>query len=452
MKKILLTLSLLFGTLYAQSFLVSDIPLPKNYVMDVEPYECDDACMRDLLENERIFSFMAYANKKLPNKELDESRLINAAILNIGNTNISGKFQVALLLPYKKIGKYSTSTTNAVFAYLMTKNTPFVMKSYQIDDENISTIHHALTQIKNDGIEYIIAPLTKEGVKSILTLNPSQEIYFPTTNKTSVTTNSVYFTFGGIDYAAQSDLLLKEAISPLVIFSGTSQTGKELSSYQKEQFLHPKIENAEPSAFSSQHELPKDTTQEAEKPKKVYTYFISARTTNIENYLEDNDKIIGGSFMINTPVIKSGMIMSQLTRYDLNATNILSTQINYNPLILSMTQYQDRKNMFIANSITQKNNIQSEVNALIGNDIEYDWINYSTIIGVDYFYSKFTGEPRVYNLDIKANQVQYQIEIIQPMQTKFATYLPAQSAPLPVEKEITEESQNPEANLEQTEY
>ena len=441
MKKIILTLVILSVTLFAQSSVVSDIPLPKTYVMDLDPYECDEACLQELLENDQIFSFMAHANKKLTDKELNEARLINAAILNIGHPHLSGKFQVALLLPYKKIGKYSTSTTNAVFAYMMTKNTPFTLKSYQIDDENVTTIQRALEQIEEDGIEFVIAPLTKKGVESVITVDPSVDIYFPTTNKHSVSTDSHYLVFGGIDYYAQSDLLLKEAVSPLVVFSGKSKTGRELASYQKEHFLTHIDTTVEPSAFSEQHQLPNDTLEE----KKAYTYFISPRTTNIEHYLEDNDKIIEASFFINTPVIKTGMILSQLTRYDLNTTNILSTQINYSPLILSMTQYRDREHMLIANSITKKDNIQSEVNALIGNDIEYDWINYSTVIGVDYFYSKFTGESRVYDLALFDNQVQYEIEIIQPLQTKFAVYLPAQAVSIePVEEQVE--------SLEQGEY
>ena len=57
--------------------------------------------------------------------------------------------------------------------------------------------------------------------------------------------------------------------------------------------------------------------------------------------------------------------MSQLTLYDTNATNVLSTQINYDPLVLSMTQYEDRKNMIIANSITQNNNILIETNSFL---------------------------------------------------------------------------------------
>jgi SRSO17 transposase len=118
------------------------------------------------------------------------------------------------------------------------------------------------------------------------------------------------------------------------------------------------------------------------------------------------------------------MIMSQLTLYDTNVTNILSTQINYDPLLLSMTQYVDREKMIIANSITQENNTIIESNALLGNDIRYDWINYTTTVGIDYFYNKITGGDREYNIEISDNQMIYDVELLRPGLSKFSKYIP----------------------------
>ena len=117
------------------------------------------------------------------------------------------------------------------------------------------------------------------------------------------------------------------------------------------------------------------------------------------------------------------MIMSQLTLYDTNATNVLSTQINYDPLILSMTQYEDRKNMIIANSITQNNNILIDTNSLLGNDIVYDWINYTTTVGVDYFFSLATREDREYNIALEDNQMIYPIELLNPAKYRFIKHI-----------------------------
>jgi hypothetical protein len=396
MQKILL---LLFPfMLFSQSFIVSKIPLPKTYIQDLDPYECDEECMQAYIDNDKIFSFLARANKKLQNPQQDEIRVMNISILNLGAGIVSGKVRIAMLLPYKRIGKYASSTTNATFAYLITKSHSFELKSYKIETESEEDISSALAQIQEDGFTQIIAPLTHEGAQNIININPSVNIFFPTIHKHDIDTSSPYLIFGAIDYMAQSKLLIKEAVSPLVIFSDKSYTGKKLAAFEAEAFRYKTIEQntSTESSFSffglAQKEKPKEDPIKVLIPEnKVIKHFISRRTTNLENYLKNKKGIKNSSFVVNTPIVKSGMIMSQFTLYDVNATNVLSTQINYDPLLLSMTQYTDRKKMIVANSITEQNNVLIETNALLGNDIVYDWINYATTIGVDYFYNLLTN-------------------------------------------------------------
>jgi hypothetical protein len=436
MKKLLFLI--LPAILLAQSFMISNIPLPKTYIQNLDPYACDDVCMQEYLDKEMIFSFLAHANRKLTDKKLEEARAMNISILNLGAFNAGGKLQIALLLPYKKIGKYASSTINATFSYLMTKGNPFSLKSYKVESESIDDLNSAINKIKDDGFDYVIAPVTQTGAQNIIALDPQLNIYFPTINKNDVNTSSLYFVFGGIDYDAQSKLLLKEAVSPLVIFSDKSKTGKKLALYQEKEFLHPTKTIAEKveedgifgsffNSSSANDETENQETTENEDSnateKKVIKFFLSRRTTNLQYYLKENEKIAHASVFLNTPIIKSGMVMSQLTLYDTNATNILSTQINYDPLLLSMTQYVDRKDMIVANSIIQKNGVLIEMNSLLGNDIVYDWINYTTTVGVDYFYKQITGENRDYNIAIKENQMVYKIELLRPGRTKFLKYV-----------------------------
>ncbi len=429
MKKILLLLLPAF--IFAQSFMLSNIPLPKTYIENLDPYKCDIYCMQDLLEHGKIFSFLAHAESKLEDPQQNEARSMYVSIFNLGSFHSGEQIRIALLLPYKKIGKYASSTTNASLAYLMTKSHPFMLKSYKIKSESIEDLSAALAQIKEDGFEYVIAPLTHTGAQNVVTINPSINIYFPTINKHDVNGSSSYLTFGAIDYHAQSDLLLKEAYEPLVILSDKSQTGKALATYQKQEFIHPHtiLDDANSSSsfddtfnLFSQMKEEKQEVVEKKKDKEVLNYSISRRTTNLEAYLSKNEKITDATLIINTPIIKTGMILSQLTLYDVNETNILSTQINYDPLLLSMTQYIDRKNMVVANSITEHNNILIETNALLGNDIEYDWINYTTTIGIDYFYSLITSDARTYYIKIQNNQMVYDIELLQPGRSKFVQY------------------------------
>ena len=434
MKYILLFL--LPAIIYAQSFMISQIPLPKTYIENLDPYKCDDACLQDFLDKGMIFSFLAHADGKLDNKELDDIRKMHVAIFNLGALNSRGGLNIAMLLPYNKIGKYAASTTNAVFAYLMSKSDSFELKSYKIESEDMSAIETAFKKIQADGFDYVIAPFTKQGVQNVILLDPNLNIYFPTINKNDVNSTSPYLYFGGINYKKQSKLLLKEAVSPLVIFSDRSQTGRELAEYQKEEFLHPTIDVNETMSYEDEvsvYDIPQNENElvvpddenlddNLSEEKRVINFTISRRTTNLEKYLKDNEEIDNASFFINTPVIKTGMIMSQLTLYDTNTTNILSTQINYDPLILSMTQYVDREKMIIANSITEENNVLIEANSLLHNDIVYDWINYSTTIGIDYFYKLITGEEREYKIPLEDNQMVYETELIRPGLSRFFNY------------------------------
>jgi len=407
MKKLIFLL--LPVVIFAKSFLISDIPVPKTYIQNLDPYPCDEKCLQEYIDHDMIFSFLAHAEEKLEDTKQDEIRMINISILNLGVNFTKGKLRIALLLPYKTIGRYAASTMNSTFSYLITKNRAFELKSYKIENESEDEIEKALTQIQKDGFNYVIAPLTKKGADALAILNPKKHIYFPTIHKNDINSSSPYLFYGGINYKAQSDMLLKEAVSPLVIFYDKSSIGKKLSSYEEE-------------SFKSMSYIDNFTDEIEDRNTTVVKFSIPRRTTNLERQLKENEDIVEGSFFLNTPIVKSGMIMSQLTLYDVNATNILSTQINYDPLLLSMTQYNDRKNMIVANSITEQNNILIESNALLGNDIVYDWINYTTTVGIDYFFSIITNDIREYNIPMKENQMIYKIELLQPSFSRFTNY------------------------------
>ena len=411
MKKIYLLTMIFPVIIFAQSYIISNIPLPKTYIQNLDPYPCDDSCRQTYLDNGMIFSFLAHANTKLDNEEQDETRKISISILNLGSLILTEKLNIALLLPHKVIGRYASSTTNTTFAYLIAKNHSFELKSYKIESENIEDIKEALEQISKDGFHYVIAPLTQKGANAVGEINPDINIFFPTINKKDITSTSSYLVYGGIDYQAQSDMLLKEAISPLVIFYDKSSIGKKLSLYEEDKFINDGIDLS-----LSSEEIEAEIL---DANKSVVKFSIPKRTTNLEKQLFENENILKGSFFINTPIVKTGMIMSQLTLYDTNATNVLSTQINYDPLILSMTQYEDRKNMVIANSITKNNNILIETNSLLGNDIVYDWINYTTTVGIDYFFNLATREDREYKIAVEDNQMIYPIELLNPAKYRF---------------------------------
>ncbi len=397
-----LMLILLFPLLiYAQSSKISNIPLPRVYIQNLDVYPCDKSCMEEMLEHGQIFSFLAHADyADMEDDALTQTKLIFASLLNLGTSGFGGEFKIAMLLPYKKIGKYSASTTNSAFAYMLSKNSAFQIRSFKIESETPEDIYGALEHITAEGFNFVIAPMTLTGAQTLIDIHPNLHVYFPTVNIQDVNATANNFYFGGIDYKAQTEALFEYASSPLIIFHNKSRVSQKLRSYDLETY--------------AQLQLPK---------KRLIEFEIEQRTSNLSHLLKKNRRLQGGTVVLNTPLIKSSMIMSQLTLHDSNVSTILSTQINYDPLIFSTTQYRDRKHLYIANSIAQNSAVLDESNRLLGNDIGYDWINYSTSIGVDFFYNLITGEPREYALGIMNNQVQYPIEIVNPGISKFANVL-----------------------------
>ena len=412
-------------TLFARSSQPSNIPLPEVSVQDLDPYPCDAKCQQNYLKKGLIFSYLAHQDADTQAKMLKSERISSVVVASndesVQEENAqeepqqeqlqeqpqidtkearaysSTKIRIALLLPHKTIGRYATSTTNASFAYLMERGSPFELKSYKIENQSHEEIQKALSAIQADGFEYVIAPVTQTGEKIIAQINPELFIYFPTINKKDTQTSLSNFYYGAIDYRAQIDMLLEEAHPKLVIFCDESEVGRQLCAYEE-------------TAFKQTH------------GSNVTKYVIAQKVANLDKEIKNNSKLRGSSVFLNTPVVKSGMVMSQLTLFDAKVTNILSAQANYNPLLLTMTQYRDRKEMIIANSITQNNDALIETNSVLENDIVYDWINYTTTIGMDYFAWMISGDTRTYTLPVQENQMIYPVVLLKPETSRFIPY------------------------------
>ena len=412
-------LSLLFPVLLlAQSQELSPIPLPSAQIILINEEVCDTACLQAYLDDGQIFSFLALSHNRMQDDVMMKTRQDYLSIFNLDVNN--EELRIAMLLPYKRIGRYAHSTSNAVFAYLLTRNQPFVFKNFALEDEKYETIQTVLKEIKKEGFNYVIAPLTKEGADNVASQERELQIYFPTINSKDINVSADNLYFGAIDYEAQIQKLVPRASSPLVVLYGKSAKGKQLYGQTKEAYLASKtpFKRTARKANAKKEEIPYKKYLEP-KRKRVIAYGIDSKRSNMKWHFENNKKIQFGSFFLNTPVIKSTMILSQFSTYDTNTTNVLSTQLNYDPLIFSMTQAQDRKKMYIANSININNNILVEANVLLNNDINYNWINYTSTVGIDLFYHFITREMRQYKLPIQESQLYYPISIVHPVKTHF---------------------------------
>jgi len=379
--------------LLGKSHLISPVTVPKSTMLNLSSKQCNEFCLKKHLERGEIFSFLARSNEKNKNSLLHQELLIYKSLFNIEqerNTNLS----IALLIPHKSIGRYATQISDTVFSYLLAKNRHFELQNFYIEDETEKSIKKALEQIQIDGFKYVIAPLTNDGAQRALDIRSNLSIFFPTININNIENiNPVKNWFGGIDYDAQIEKLLKKVRTKVSIFYDDGALGRALN---------------------------KKVERKLKGKKVVLKQSISNRTSNLKKVLKKNKKLINTTAILNTPIVKSGLVMSQLTLYDIESDRILSTQINYDPLLLSITQYNDRKNMLITNSIKNDNNYLSEINYLLNNNIEYDWINFSSTLGIDYFFNRITGEPREFaNIEIKKNQIDYPIELKRATYSRF---------------------------------
>ena len=300
--------------------------------------------------------------------------------------------KIAVLVPQRTIKKYAITSVNSVISYLLYKNYYFDLNVFNSGDERADSIIKELDAIKAGGYHYIIAPVTQEGATVIAAHEQHIPVFIPTLHHTSFSTTNTNIIFGGIDYDQQIALLSEKANTRV----GTFEDGSSLS-YQ----LNASVKKHTANVF--------------------YEKRVENAKVNFKQMFKGNGSLNKASLFLNTPIVTSSLIASQLRANSLNPYALLSTQINYNPLLLTLTQYEDRDHMYIANSIQKAPAGLEEINAMFGHDIVYDWVNYSTSIGIDYLcYDFFEGQAkRLFDEPVLQNQVVYNTSLYQPERNQF---------------------------------
>ncbi|RUM66902.1 MAG: hypothetical protein DSZ06_02350 [Sulfurospirillum sp.] len=300
--------------------------------------------------------------------------------------------KIALLVPSKVIKKYANSVADSILSYLLFKKGKFEFKVFDCVDENPKHIINQLNEISDEGFSLVIAPMTQRGARWIAKLQTNLLIYIPTVNKKEVPVQSDNILFGGIDYEEQIDKLLTFAGDKIAIFNDKSPLSQKIASF---------VKNAAFSDIS-------------------YEVMIRSAKVNLKPYLKNNHKLENSSIFLNMPIVKTSLIASQLSVYDVNYANLLLTQIAYNPLIFTLTQSKDRKKMYIANSIGRNNFKLKDINLLFGTNIDFAWVNYSTLLGVDHFFSQYIYKAApLLNYRMTNNQIAYHVDILKPTTSSF---------------------------------
>ncbi|PAF48119.1 hypothetical protein BKH46_02070 [Helicobacter sp. 12S02634-8] len=377
---------------FARSYIISPLPLPKQEVVDITTDVCDEKCLEKLYNAGKIFSFVAKFKNDTQNTQLRANLAVALSEIDAFMQSShyleakSSQIKIALLIPKKIVGRYSVASIDTILAYLMTRGGDFDFKVFDSGDEDSTNLSETYHKIEQEKYEFVIAILTQKGVEDFIQgTYISLPTYIPTINKnqlsqTAKLPSNLYF--GGIDYYAQMQIIATLAGDEAIVeYDDDSPVGESLGNI---------LDGLDP------HIIYKDVVSS----QQAATF---ARSLKLQEDFLENSVVV-----LNTPVVKSGLLLSQLAFSDKKPAKFLSTQINYNPSILMLVQPKDRQNFYVISAIGNTNQKLIEYGALLSSDLRYDWVNYSTAIGVEMFFDlKNTKINKFFSELINANQVQY---------------------------------------------
>lgn len=344
---------------------------------------CDKECLKEL---SRGVDFIQFIYTPLTMSEPFKSyyagikKLATIPEIEIGRKDI----KVALIIPQDVIKSYSVVVSDSVFAYIFKRDVGSHIEIFYSGDESAENLNLAINRAKNAGFKYLIAPLTTNGLEIVNSDDYDDLIfYIPTINIKNISNPRSNLFFGGIDYEAQIQKLLQKANHKISAFGDGSRVSNMLNGIVATNSTNPYIQNIEGSDIKL-------------------------------NFLKNNYKVKNSSIFLNTPLIKSALLSSQFRVFELEPYILLSTQLNYNSALISLTQSGDRKNLYIANSIMTPDSQLETLSAILGEKLAYDWVAYSTMIGMDFIYLNYINKSAqaIFKENMQDNQIQYDINIM----------------------------------------
>ena len=302
-----------------------------------------------------------------------------------------GALRIALIVPKRVIGSYSKKVSNAILSYLVHRGMDFDFEVFDSGDESFQNLSYTVEKIRAKGYNYIVAVLTKEGAYSLSQIEKNSIVYIPTINKQSSGIVSGNIIFGGIDYKDQVRKLLDFTNDKVAILSGESSVAREITSYVMSLNYTPDI----------------------------YIKTISNLKINPKYILKNNQNLQNASIFLNMPLVTSASIVSSFSTYNIKPFGLYYTQVNYSPLLFNMIQSKDRKNFYIANCIGYVNSKLSDIAQNMGVKLKYNWVAYSSVIGVDKIYSRFFDSEPLFYEEIEDRQVVYKNSVVKIVGDEF---------------------------------
>lgn len=305
-----------------------------------------------------------------------------------------GLNKVAVIYPSKIVGKYAKSTISTISAFLIFNDKKFQIEAFDTYDEDPENIMRELSSLNEKGFTKVIAMFTQNGFNILNSIQEAKlaRFYFPLIHKSEVVTENKNFIFGGISYKDQLDLLQTLSNGRNTMFYVKSYRGNKLKEAYINSFLNPGLIKE-----------------------------IERKQNNYKTIMKDQ-RMIGNTILLNTPIVKSSILLSQITAFEINPNKILSTQLNYNPLLIKLTQDRDREKFYIVNSISEVDSFIEEYTKILGSDIIYNWVDYSSLVGANFLLNE--NESEIINTKIIENQADYVPTLYKSTSYGFEKVLP----------------------------
>lgn len=304
---------------------------------------------------------------------------MNEPVVNNENIQIDAKrakIQVAFIYPSKLVEKYAKTSLNTISGYLSYQNADYNLVVVDSETESYENIRLAFSKVSELGITNIIAMFTPNAIGTLNQVVSSDlKVYLPLIEKKDSLENNDSLIFGSISY--------DEQLKKLSYYS----TGKNAMFYQ-DTYLGMKLKRTYDSLIY-------DTTVQK---------LIKKDETNFK-YIVNDYKLNNSSLYLNTDIVKTALILSQLRAYEVYPKLIFTTQVAYDPMIMVLTQEKDRERVVIANSIDDVNSKLKDEITTFGGNITYEWVDYSTLVGINYLY--YGGNSSLITTQIVDNQVVY---------------------------------------------
>lgn len=300
-----------------------------------------------------------------------------------------GQVKIAFVYPSRFVAKYAKPSMATIMGYMSYIGVDYNLKVVDTKDENIDSIKNSLEMLKAQGFNNVIALFTPR-VSALLDEIELDEmrIYLPLVEKNELNSSKRNLIFGSISYEDQINKLLSFSTSPKkTMFYQDSFLGKKL----KAKFDSLGVELL--------------VAKEIEKKRNYFRGLVSDGRFN------------NSTLFMNTDIVKTSLLLSQLTAYSIRPSVVMSTQNNYDPKLITLTQEKNRDNFVVANSIDDvSDDLFDEIDTFGGN-IKYEWVDYSVLVGINYLYD--SNSSNLIRTQIVDNKVVYEPRLFKSTDAGF---------------------------------